>query len=183
MHHVIADGVGSPVDQGVSTFLFIGMALFGFVAVARFRGRAFTGLPIPVAWGAAAASVTCLVLALVLPPIIRPDEPATRPSTAARVSFLSPTPGEVFRGNPADVPVRLRLAGGRIVPFTSTDLVPDEGHIHLFLDGHLISMTYGLRHVIHAPPGDYRLTAEFVAVDHVPFSPRVRTEVRFRVKG
>jgi len=42
-------------------------------------------------------------------------------------------------------------------------------------------MTYGLRHVIRVPPGTHRLVAEFVAVDHLPFSPRVRTEVRFRV--
>ena len=52
---VLADGVGSPVDQGVSTFLFIGAVLFGIVAVARLRGRAFTGLSTAVGWGAGAS--------------------------------------------------------------------------------------------------------------------------------
>ena len=183
MLHALADGVGSPVDQGVSTFLFIGAVLFGIVAAARLRGRAFTGLPIVVGWGAAAATVACIVLAVVLPPIIRPDIPAKRPSSTATLTILSPRPGEVFHGAKVTVPVRLRLQGGRIVPFTSTKIVPNEGHIHLFLDGNLVSMTYGLRHSIHdVPPGAYRLTAEFVAVDHVPWNPRVRETVRFRVE-
>jgi len=46
----LADGVGAPVDQGVSTFLFVGAVLFGSVAVARWRRRAFTGPPVQVAW-------------------------------------------------------------------------------------------------------------------------------------
>jgi hypothetical protein len=177
----LADGVGAPVDQGVSTFLFIGAVLFGIVAAARFRGRAFTGLPIAAAWASGVAAVACIVLALVLPPIIRPDTASTRPSTTAKLSVVSPRPGEVFHGRPAHIPVVLRLGGGRVVPFTSTKLVPNEGHIHLFLDGNLISMTYGLRHEIMAPPGRYRVTAEFVAVDHAPFEPRLRVTVRFRV--
>jgi len=179
---VLADGVGSPVDQGVSTFLFIGAVLFGIVAVSRLRGRAFTGLPVVVGWVAAGATAACLVLAVVLPPIIRPDTSSARPSTSARLAFVSPAPGEVFRGRPATIPVRLRLVGGRIVRFTSTRVVPNEGHIHLFLDGNLVSMAYGLTHPIHAPPGTYRLTAEFVAVDHLPFRPRVLATVRFRVR-
>src|SRR5205823_6241842 len=100
--------------------------------------------PVAVGWGAGAAAVACVVLALVLPPIIRPDAPSKRPSTTATLTILSPRPGEVFHGSIATVPVRLRLAGGRIVSFTSTNIVPNEGHIHLFLDGNLVSMTYGL---------------------------------------
>jgi hypothetical protein len=178
---VLADGAGAPVDQGVSTFLFIGAVLFGIVAAARLRGRAFTGLPLAVGWLSAGATVACLVLAVVLPPIIRPDTSTTRPSTTARLTIVSPRPGQTFRGHPATIPVRLRLTGGRIVRFTSTKLVPNEGHVHLFLDRNLISMTYGLTHVIRAPPGTYRLTAEFVAVDHLPWNPPVKASVRFRV--
>ena len=55
----LADGAGSPVDQGVSTFLFIGAVLFGIVAAARLRGRAFTGLPVAVGWLSAGATVAC----------------------------------------------------------------------------------------------------------------------------
>ena len=109
-------------------------------------------------------------------------QPSARPSSPAKISILSPSNGEVFHGSKVTIPVRLALRGGLVVPFTSTKIVPNEGHIHLFLDGNLVSMTYGLRHSIRdVPPGTYRLTAEFVAVDHVPWNPRVRRTVRFRV--
>jgi hypothetical protein len=183
MAPLLGDGVGSPVDQGVSTFLFIGAALFGTVAVARWRGRAFTGLPAWVASLSGGAAATCLVLAVVLPPIIRPDRATVRPSSTARLRFESPRPAQVFHGHPARVSVRLDLTGARIVPFTSTKLAADEGHVHLYLNGNLVRMTLGLTRVIRAPPGRYRLTAEFVAADHGPFEPRVLTEVTFRVTG
>src|SRR5437764_14500885 len=121
---MLADGVGSPVDQGVSTFLFIGAVLFGIVAVARLGGRAFTGLPMAVGWGAGAATVACVVLAVVLPPIIRPDTPAKRSSTTATLTILSPRPGEIFHGSKVTIPVRLRLRGGLVVPFPSTNTGP-----------------------------------------------------------
>ena len=50
---------------------------------------------------------------------------------------------------------------------------------HLYLDGALVSMT-GLETRITAPPGVHTLEAEFVAVDHAPFQPRVRASVTFR---
>ena len=179
---LLADGANAPPDQGVSTFLFIGVALFGAVAYARLRGRAFTGLPRPLGWASAATAVACLVLAFVLPPIIRPVE-TTRPSTGARISFLVPANDEVFDGSPAHVPIAVRLTGGRIVPFTSTHLVPNEGHIHLYLNDNIVLMSFGTRTTLTIPkPGRYRLTAEFVAVDHQPWHPRVRTSVTVVVR-
>ena len=65
--------------------------------------------------------------------------------------------------------------------FTSTKLLPDEGHIHLFLDGALVSMSYNLAKDLLVAPGVHRLQAEFVAVDHGPFDPRVQAFVEFRV--
>jgi hypothetical protein len=178
---MLADGAGSPIDQGVATWLMVGAVFLGWIGIARLRGRAFRGLPRPVGWASVGLGVTALVLALVLPPIIRPDSPATRPSSKATVAIESPRPGQVFRGDPAAVPVRVRLDGGRIVPFTSTRLVPDTGHIHLFLDGNLVAMTTSLSRTLDVLPGTHTLIAEFVAVDHVPFDPRVRTSVRFEV--
>src|SRR5204863_1759557 len=87
MLRAIADGVNAPPDQGVSTFLFIGVVLFGAVAYMRLRDRAFSGLPRWAGWAAGCAAAACLVLAFVLPPIIRPDRSTTRPSTDAGLSF------------------------------------------------------------------------------------------------
>ena len=179
---MLADGANTPVDQGVSTFLFIGVVLFGVVAWSRLRGRAFATIPRGLGWASGAAAAACLVLALVLPPIIRPEQNAARPSTTGRLSFITPTPGEVFRGNPATVPVALHLAGARVVPFISTHLVPNEGHVHLFLDGSIVSMSFTLETTLQVRPGRHQLAAEFVAVDHGPFSPPVITGVAFDVK-
>lgn len=178
---VTADGVNAPPDQGVSTFLFIGVALFGAVAYMRLRGRAFTGLPRVLGWVAAGAAVACLVLAFVLPPIIRPVE-TTRPSTTATISIVVPSNGEVFHGDPAKVPVAVRLIGGKIVPFTSTHLVANEGHIHLYVDGNIALMSFGTRTTLQIRPGRHRLTAEFVAVDHQPWDPRVLDSVTIVVR-
>jgi len=77
--------------------------------------------------------------------------------------------------------VRFRLIGGKIVSFTSTRLVPNEGHIHLFLDGALVSMSHSLAKDLQVTPGVHRLQAEFVALDHGPFNPRVQAFVEFQV--
>jgi hypothetical protein len=106
-----------------------------------------------------------------------------RPSTTAQLQILSPRPGEIIRGDPGAVVVKLRLEGGTIVPTTSLRLVPDEGHIHLYLDGSLVSMTGGLDTRITASPGQHELLAEFVAIDHSPFQPRVSATVAFSVNG
>ena len=67
------------------------------------------------------------------------------------------------------------------VRYTSAHLVPDRGHVHLFLDGNLLTMLYGTSTTTYAYPGAHRLSAEFVAVDHGPFEPPVRAAVAFRV--
>ena len=177
---LLADGAGTP-DQGAATFLFIGALLFGWVAVLRLRGRAFRRIPRAAGWGVAALGLSCVVLALVLPPIIRPQASTARPSTKARLEILAPSPGEVFHGSLATVPVSLRLTGGRIVLATSTKLDSTDGHIHLFLDGALVAMSYQLRTDLQVPPGEHTVEAEFVALDHGPFDPRVRVSVTFRV--
>jgi hypothetical protein len=112
-------------------------------------------------------------------PTLRPIE---RPSSTAELSIVSPDNGEVVRGSRVDL--RLRLEGATIVPQTSTDLKPDEGHVHVLLDDTLISMIEGLEQVIRdVEPGMHRLTVEFVANDHAPFDPRVVTVVVFEVRA
>ncbi len=65
----------------------------------------------------------------------------------------------------------------------STDLRPDEGHVHVQLDGELVSMAYGLRQDIpDVRPGSHMIRVEFVASDHAPFEPRLFTEVAVEVK-
>jgi hypothetical protein len=107
---------------------------------------------------------------------------ADRPSSPAELSIASPTVGEVVEGSTVDLRVQLR--GATIVPGTTTDIVPDEGHLHVLLDDTLISMTEGLEQAIpDVPPGEHRITVEFVATDHAPFDPRVIAVVAFEVEA
>jgi hypothetical protein len=131
---------------------------------------------------AAVVALGCFGLATTLPLFLGASPSLTRPSTTARLEILSPRSGEVIRGDPASVRVALQLVGGTVVPTTSFQLVPNEGHIHLYLDGSLVSMTTGLDAVVDANPGQHELQAEFVAIDHEPFQPRLRTTVSFVVQ-
>ena len=84
------------------------------------------------------------------------------------------------------VEVVMTLNGGTIVDTASTTLTPDTGHIHLSLDGKLVSMTYGLVQLVDVSgisPGQHTLEAEFVAAGHGPFDPRVVAQTTFTVGG
>src|SRR5690349_13451420 len=73
-------------------------------------------------------------------PAAQPSGP--RPESTATLAIASPTPGEHVTGS--TLHIRVRLTGGTVVPQTSTDLKPDKGHIHLSLDGKVVSMAYGV---------------------------------------
>lgn len=105
----------------------------------------------------------------------------TRPSSTAELSILSPRNGSVVEGS--TVHLDLSLQGANIVKQTSTDLSPDKGHVHVLLDGSLISMNYSLGDEIpDVGPGAHRIEVEFVATDHAPFAPRVTAVTSFQVK-
>jgi hypothetical protein len=107
--------------------------------------------------------------------------PIARPGSTARLTIESPTNGQTVRGTSVDL--RVDLQGASIVTETSTDISPDEGHLHVLLDDALISMTEGLEQaILDVAPGLHRLTVEFVASDHAPFDPRVVEVVAFEVR-
>lgn len=104
-----------------------------------------------------------------------------RLSSTAKVSILEPATGAVIRGS--EVRVRIALEGGRIVDQVSTNLKPDEGHIHLLLDGRVVQFLGSLDETIKdVTKGAHLLQVEFVAADHGPFSPRVIAAVSFTVE-
>lgn len=107
--------------------------------------------------------------------------PGTRPSSTAKLSIVSPTNGQVIEGS--DVKLKVALKDATIVSVASTDLKPNEGHLHVLLDGTLISMTSGTRMTIpDVTPGKHLLEVEFVANDHFPFDPGVVSAVSFEVQ-
>ena len=105
-----------------------------------------------------------------------------RPSSTAKLAIVAPKVGQVVHGSSVDL--RVKLQDAKLVPATTTHIVPDEGHLHVILDDTLISMTEGLEQTIpDVAPGEHRIMVEFVASDHAPFDPRVVSVVAFEVKA
>jgi hypothetical protein len=104
----------------------------------------------------------------------------TRPTTAARIQILAPTPNQETG---PDVTVQVKLIGAREVPQVSGPIKPDEGHIHVSLDGNVVAMAYTDTQVLKGlTPGQHSVQVDFVATDHVPFLNRVTAGVLFTVK-
>jgi hypothetical protein len=138
----------------------------------RLRARSLMTLAIAVAVAGCTASSPTAEAA---------GSSAGRPASPAVLAIVQPTAGETVSGD--SVHVVLSLSGAKIVQATTTNIRPDEGHVHLYVDNVLVSMNYGLEQDLPVHPGTYVLKAEFVASDHAPFSPRVWSDqVVFTVK-
>jgi hypothetical protein len=96
--------------------------------------------------------------------------PGPRPSSTGKVEIIQPKDGEVVHGS--TVTVEVKLTGAKIVPATTTHIVPDRGHLHLMVDGQIVSMNFTTHATIPVKPGTHTLVVEFVASDHGPFNPR-----------
>ena len=101
----------------------------------------------------------------------KPSAPP-RPVTNAQLKILSPTPNQVTG---TTLHLQFELEGATVVSQTVTKppLPSDKGHIHVSVDGQLVSMQYGLSQDLNnLTPGPHSLQAEFVAEDHLPFRDR-----------
>jgi hypothetical protein len=106
---------------------------------------------------------------------------ASRPRTNAQLQIINPAANATTGPN---VDLRFSLEGATVAPPTTLKLVPNQGHIHVSIDGKLISMSYGLTQPVNnVTPGTHTLQAEFVANDHQPFANRVLAAVVFSVSG
>ena len=104
-----------------------------------------------------------------------------RPASVASITIEKPQAGDVITSK--TMTVKLELDNGRIVDVVSQDLTRDEGHVHVSVDGKILTQTFGLEQKLKTPEeGQHLLQAEFVAKDHGPFNPRVLSTVTFVVK-
>src|SRR5947208_13513121 len=105
----------------------------------------------------------------------------SRPSSPAVVGIVEPKNGAIVTGSTLQIALSLKDAVS--VKQTSTNIRPDQGHVHLYVNNVLVSMNYGLVQDLPVHKGTYVLKAEFVASDHAPFNPRVYSPtVVFTVK-
>ena len=183
------------VDESLSVVLLFGALWVGWVGWSRLKGKGFPRLPAWAGTGLLVVGAVLAVSAAVLPRAIFPAtsgpspgstelDAGPRPASTAALAFAAPAHGQVVDDD--EVEVVLDLRGGRIVEGASSDLSADTGHVHLELDGRLVSMTYGLVQVVDlrgAGAGSHTLQAEYVAADHAPFDPRVTAVVRFETEA
>ena len=176
----------SGADETMSLVMLFAGIWVGWIGWSRLRGTGFPRLPRWGAWATIGLAATLVITATFVPRMIVgtgiPTANATgpRPSSPATLRFLAPRPGAKESGD--DMTVHLDLQGATLAPLTTTIITPDTGHIHLSLDGALISMSGDQLQVIdlrNVSPGPHTLTADFVAADHLPFNPPVTTQVTF----
>jgi hypothetical protein len=107
---------------------------------------------------------------------------ADRPSSTGKLRIAAPRNGQIVSGS--NLTLKLDLTGAKIVQATTTKVQPDQGHVHVMLDGKLISMNYQLSEKLpKLKLGTHLIQVEFVAADHLPFDPRVLTQAAFQVNG
>lgn len=149
-------------------------------------GNGLSRLPQWGAWGLIGVATTLVITATFVPRmLIGPAVPtavpgAPRPSSPAKLSFVEPNADAKESGD--TMTVRMNLQNATLTPLTTTVITPDTGHIHLSLDGTLISMSGDTLQVLdlrNVASGQHTLTADFVAADHLPFDPPVTTSVTF----
>jgi hypothetical protein len=179
----------SGADESLSlVMLFTGMWA-GWIGWSRLRGTGFPRLSRWGAWAVMGGAATLVVGATFLPRMLVGPTTASattgpRPASTATLRFASPRAG--FRTSAGALTVRLDLQGGTITPVASTTVTPDTGHVHLSLDGSLVSMSGDVVQVVDlqdVAPGSHTLTAEFVAADHLPFDPPVVAQLTFDKEG
>ncbi len=103
-----------------------------------------------------------------------------RPTTAAQVEIVQPTPNQVTDANPKIV---FKLTGAKFAAQTTKNVKPDEGYIHLSLDDRQLEVVDSLEvPLFDVPPGPHVVEGVFVASDHLPFANQPKASVSFTVK-
>lgn len=173
-------GHAGGTDEAISTLLFVAAGILGWIGVSRLQGRGYDRVPKLGAWIAAGLAPICLVAAVAVPFLLRPG--GARPATDATLTIVSPSPGQVIENSGGAVDVRVDLQGATLAPISSTDLSSNQGHVHLYIDDRLVSMTDGLEQRVEVAPGPHTVRVDFVANDHGPFVPPVGHTVEFEVR-
>jgi hypothetical protein len=102
-------------------------------------------------------------------------------TTPASLVIDAPAPNAVTDPNPT---VTMHVLNATVVSQTTGKIVPDKGHIHVSVDGQLVSMAYQATTNLHnLGAGPHAIQAEFVNICHQPFKNRPVASVLFTVKA
>ena len=178
-------------DESLAIGMVFAALWVGWIGWSRLRGTGFARLPAAAGPGLIGVAVVLLVASAIVPGAVFGPTPATptgsvsgpRIASTATLAFADPSDGTTIEGD--ELEVVLDLQGGAVIAQTTSEVRPDTGHIHLSVDGALVSMTYGTVQVVSLASlglgsGEHTLDAEYVAADHLPFDPPVTASVTFR---
>jgi hypothetical protein len=173
---------GGRPDELVAEVLVLAALVTGWIGLFRVRGRGFAGLPIAAGWLFVGVAPVLLATAILVPTVIwrQPSPAAARPSSTATLRILEPVEGQ--RVSTATLDVVTEVTGATVVEGSATEVTPDTGHVHIYVDDQLMSMAYAPSQEIAIDwlgPGPHVVRVEFVATDHAPFDPPVEASVTF----
>ncbi|HEX2053570.1 MAG TPA: hypothetical protein VHJ78_07605 [Actinomycetota bacterium] len=180
--HPVTGGDATPLQIGITVAGTI-VTLAGVAAALIATGDSprFTGDRTKLRRGGLALAVVGFGGFLFGPDLVEPKAlPCERPASEASVEILEPAEDQIFGSR--EVPLKLDLEGGRIASLASTKNRPNEGHLHITVDGKLATMTGESEQTLQIEPGRHELEVEYVANDHAPFCKRVADRVRFTVE-
>lgn len=99
-------------------------------------------------------------------------------STDAEVVIVDPSDGGTIAAGET-LTLEIRIDGGSLTTENTTD-EPDAGHLHIYVDGKLVSMPSVATPKIDGedlPAGEHEIIVEFTQADHRPWDPPVQTAI------
>ena len=137
----------------------------GAVFLAAFVFRSVKPDKVAPAWGLFAAGALLAVAALVVPKMTGGSD--------VKVAFETPKDGDtVPAGKPTEI--QIDLTGGELAT-SATDT--NGGHLHVFVDGSVISMPYGDSSEVTLEPGEHELKVEYVDLEHASYDPPIQETI------
>lgn len=123
-----------------------------------------------LAWGLFAAGALLASASFIVPDL--------GGDTDATVGFASPQDGDTV---PAGEPVTIEvdLEGGEL----ATSASDAGGHLHIFVDGSVISMPSTTTTEVDLEPGEHELRVEYVDFGHASYDPPVQETITVTATG
>lgn len=115
-------------------------------------------------WALFIAGAILIVLAFVVPQLTD--------GTDAEVAFASPTDGATVPAN-EPVTIEIDLTGGEL----ATSPSDAGGHLHIFVDGSVVSMPSGDTAEVELEPGEHELRVEYVDIQHASYDPPIQETI------
>lgn len=180
--HPVTGGEATPLQMAVTVIgALLSLGGVGVALVATGESERFASNRTRYRRGGLSLAIVGFVVFLFAPDWVEPAPlPCERPATEANITIVRPSEDEVLPSG--EVQLELQLEGGEIASLSTVENRPDEGHLHITVDGRLASMTGSEDQTIQVEPGEHDLEVEYVANDHAPFCKRVVDRVRFTVE-